>query len=130
MQVVVVVPDGPFVRSFTAIAVEDAVGGFRIDRIEVDIDRRTIARFLLGDRKDVAVEAGRPDPYHIRVPLVEVARKDKHIPDAVHRLAKVGTPASIEAVDVEIGDAGHLVCGERNLGVCFLVEPELVVGGR
>lgn len=130
VQIVVIVPDSPFVRGFVIIAVEDAVGGFSIHRIKVDVDRGPVARFLLGNGKDVAVEARRPDPYHIAMALVKLHGKHEHIADAVHRFSEVSPAVSIEAVDVEIGDAGHFVGGQRDLDVRFFVQPELVVSGR
>ena len=47
--------------------------------------------------------------------LPEVATKDKHISDLVHGCPIVGSPVTVEEVDVEVGYPGNFVSGQSDL---------------
>lgn len=72
VQVVVVVPDVTGERCPVVVGFQDAVGRLRVDGVPVQIHAGEVAGLLLRDPEQVPLEAGRLDPDHVAVALVQI----------------------------------------------------------
>ena len=111
VQFRVIVPDVRKVRGTVVVLFQDAVGCLRVDGIEVYVHDGPAPGLLLGNRKDIPLKAVSVNPHHIGMALRQVARKDEKVADPVHLVPEILPAGCVEAVNVEIRDAGHIVGG-------------------
>ena len=110
LQTFVVVGDVSLVRSFVVILLQDRIGSLSINAHSVNVNLRTMSCLLLHYREGVMREARLVNAHHIRMPLTEIAREDKH----VLYLLKNSLPlrSSFDVAKVKMVDVADIIWSE------------------
>lgn len=79
LQTFVVVGDVSLVRSFVVILLQYGIGCLPVNAHPINVNLRSMPCLLLNYREGVMREARLVNAHHIRMPLTEIAREDKHV---------------------------------------------------